>query len=86
MSHGGAALLAKHFQAVLSDLKVDNYLELVFEGEEGRIVVTLHRPGGKTPGALKKMAELELVKRENQELRRRLVELELIHRSPETEE
>ena len=76
---GGAGpapqLLAGMFMGLLQDNpKAVNYLELTFGSPEGNILVTVHRPGGATPHALRTKAEQEarLLRAELAELRKKL--------------
>lgn len=57
----GAQLLAGMFLGLLEDNpKAVNYLQLTFGSSKGPILVTVQRPGGASPHALRAQAEQEL--------------------------
>jgi hypothetical protein len=56
----GPQLIAGMFLGLLDENpEAVNYLELTFGSSRGRILVTVHRPGGATPHNLRAMAEQE---------------------------
>jgi hypothetical protein len=60
MKGRGPQLIAGMFLGLLDDNpEAVNYLELTFGSSRGRILVTVHRPGGATPHNLRAMAEQE---------------------------
>lgn len=57
----GPQLLAEYFTALVDSDKVGtNYIEFTFGSHAGPIVVTVMRPGGKTPHQLRIEAEAKL--------------------------
>lgn len=60
MKGSGPELLAGMFLGLLQDNpQAVNYVELTFLSPKGKILVTVHRPGGATPHNLRAMAEQE---------------------------
>ncbi len=61
MKGPGPKLIAGMFVGLLeANPEATNYLELTFDSPQGRIVVNVQRPSGKTPHQLRKEAEAEL--------------------------
>lgn len=67
-SHHPAQLLAGMFLGIFEKHQdAKNYLEVTFNSPQGPILVTVMRPGGKTPDQLRREAELKLAEYEKAE-------------------